>query len=159
MTDPETSAAPATEPVTQTEATPPADRDAPASTTPEATSVPPAESDVPAPEPTDDPLFEAMWTKVLSSWDEDKIHGAILEYSVTAEKLPDLAGRYRALKDDPAKGERAKKRLDAIVLAATSLMMSMKTPANTTIPLPITLSVGGIFLCAVAFAAYAMLHR
>ena len=100
-----------------------------------------------------------MWAKVLGDWDDDKIHGAILEYSVGGERLPDLAGRYRALKDDPVKGERAKKRLDAIVLAATSLMMSMRTPANTSIPLSITLSVAGLFFAAVAFVAYALTHR
>jgi hypothetical protein len=107
---------------------------------------------------TGDPLFEVLWAKVLASWDDDKAHGSILEYSVAVERLPDLAGRYRALKDDLTKGERARKGLDAIVIAATQVMMSMRTPANTTIPLSITLSVAGLFACAVAFVAYAMLH-
>jgi hypothetical protein len=108
---------------------------------------------------TNDPLFEALWAKVLAAWDDDKIHGAVLEYSVTAERLPDLAGRYRALKDHPVKGARAKKRLDAIIIAATQLMMSMKTSAKTAIPLSITLTVAGILACALVFAAYAMFHR
>ncbi len=125
---------------------------------PTAGDAPPAEA-APAIEPTGDPVFEAMWAKVLVDWDDDKIHGAILEYSVGGERLPDLAGRYRALKDDAVKGERAKKRLDAIILAATSLMMSMRTPANTSIPLSITLSVAGLFFAAVAFVAYALTHR
>ncbi len=110
-------------------------------------------------EATGDPLFDALWAKVLSSWDDDKVHAAVLEYSVTAERLPDLAGRYRAFKDHPTKGARAQKRLDAIVLAATQLMMSMRTPANTKVPLPITLSVAGLFAVAVLFVAYAMFHR
>ncbi len=126
---------------------------------PPAADAPPAREAPPAVEPTGDPVFEAMWAKVMDDWDDDKIHGAILEYSVNGERLPDLAGRYRALKDDPLKGERAKKRLDAIVLAATSLMMSMRTPANTSIPLSITLSVAGLFFAAVAFVAYALTHR
>jgi hypothetical protein len=109
-------------------------------------------------EPTGDALFEVLWAKVMASWEDDKVHTAVLEYSVTAERLPDLAGRYRALKDDAVKGERAKKRLDAIILAATHLMMSMKTPANSSIPLSITLSVAGIAAFAVAFVAYAILH-
>jgi len=111
------------------------------------------------PETTDDPLFEALWAKVVDAWDDDKTHAAILEYSLNAERLPDLAGRYRVLKDDAVKGERAKKRLDAIVLAATQLMMSMKTPAESRIPLPITLTVVALLACAVAFVAYAVMHR
>jgi hypothetical protein len=106
-----------------------------------------------------DALLEALWAKVLDSWDEDKAHAAVLEYAITAEKLPDLAGRYRLLRDDPVKGERARKRLDAIVIAATQLMANMKTPPGTAIPLSITLSAAGIFLFAVAFVAYAVLHR
>ncbi len=112
-----------------------------------------------ATEPTGDPLFDALWAKVLASWDDDKTHASALEYALTTERLADLAGRYRALKDVPRRAERAQKRLDAIILAATQLMMSMRTPVNTKIPLPITLSVAGLFACAVAFAAYAMLHR
>jgi hypothetical protein len=124
---------------------------------------PPAAAVVPAPVPvheetTDDPLFEVLWAKVISSWDDDKTHGAALEYSLQAERLPDLAGRYRALVGHPEKGERAKKRLDAIVIAATQMMMSMKTPTNVKVPLPITLSVAGLFLAAVLFVAYAMAH-
>jgi hypothetical protein len=125
----------------------------------EAIATPSPAAAAPAPdETTDDPLFEALWARVLSSWDDDKTHGAALEYSLASERLPDLAGRYRALKDDPAKGERAKKRLDAIVIAATQMMMSMKTPTNVKVPLPIMLSVAGLFLAAIVFVAYAMAH-
>jgi hypothetical protein len=83
----------------------------------------------------------------------------VLEYALRTEQLPLIAGRYRALKDDPAKAERAQKRLDAIILAATQLMMSMKTPPQTKVPLPITLSAFGIFLFTLAFLIYAMTHR
>jgi hypothetical protein len=143
--------------VTEPEA--PAPREATAESTPAADAPAPAAAAPPLPEPTGDLLFDALWAKVLDAWDDDKVHGAILEYSVASEKLPDLAGHYRALRDDPAKGERAKKRLDAIVLAATQMMMSMKTPENTKVPLPITLTVAALFLFALVFAAYAMAHR
>jgi hypothetical protein len=145
VTEPEASAQPET-------AESPIAQDGDSAQSPEATTEPAAA------ETTNDPLFEALWAKVLSAWDDDKTHGAVLEYSVTSERLPDLAGRYRALKDDPERGERAKKRLDAIVLAATQLMMSMKTPVNTKVPLPITLTVFALFLCVVAFVGYAMVH-
>ena len=110
-------------------------------------------------ETTDDPIFEALWAKVLGSWDDDNVHTALLDYALTAERLPDCAGRYRALKDDPAKGARAEKRLNAIVLAATQMMMSMKTPKSPGIPLPITMSALGIFLFVAGFVVYAYLHR
>lgn len=146
MTDPDANATPA----------PISDEAAPISQD----AAPPAETaPTPLPPPTGDPLFDALWAKVLAAWDDDKVHGAILEYSVGAERLPDLAGHYRALSEDPTKGVRAKKRLDAIVIAATQMMMSMKSSAATTVPLSITLTVAGLFACAVAFVAYAMMHR
>jgi hypothetical protein len=117
---------------------------------------------VPDPIPPDtlsDPAFEALWMRVLEAWDDEKTHSAALEYALHAERLPVLAGRYRALKEDPTKGERAQKRLEAIVLAATALMMSMKTPAQTKVPLPITLSAIGIFLFALLFLLYVMWKR
>ena len=125
----------------------------------ERSTAPAAAANLPTFEATGDALFEALWAKVLAGWDDDKAHHAVLEYSLGAERLPDLAGRYRLLKDDPEKGERAKKRLDAIVIAATQLMMSMRSSTKTTVPLPITLTVAGLFFSAVAFVAYAMLHR
>jgi hypothetical protein len=108
---------------------------------------------------TTDPAFEALWQRVTESWDEEKTHGALLEYAIRTDQLPLIAGRYRALKDDPVKGEFARKRLDAIVIAATQLMMSMKTPPQTKVPLPITLSAVGIFLFALGFFIYAMVRR
>jgi hypothetical protein len=122
----------------------------------------PKEEDVSAPPPVEEPHdtgFDALWQRVLDCWDDDKPHGAVLEYALRTEQLPLIAGRYRALATDPVKGERAKKRLDAIVIAATQLMMSMKTPPNTKVPLPLTLSAVGIFLFALGFLVYAMMHR
>jgi hypothetical protein len=87
-----------------------------------------------------DPVLDALWARVLQAWDDDKPHHAVLEHALRVQALPDLAGRYRALADDPEKGPLAKKRLDAIVLAATQMLMSMKTPKPGKIPLPITLT-------------------
>jgi hypothetical protein len=103
--------------------------------------------------------FETLWQRVLDQWDDDKQHAALLEFALRTEQLPEAAGRYRALKDDPAKGERAQKRLDAIVVAATQLMMSMKTPPQTKVPLPITLSAFGIFLFTLCAVVYMYLRR
>jgi hypothetical protein len=108
---------------------------------------------------TGDEALEALWQRVIEAWSDDKTHGALLEYALRTKHLPEIAGRYRALKDDPEKGERADQRLNAIVVAATQLMMSMKTPARTKVPLPITLSAFGIFLFALFFLGYALFHR
>ena len=72
--------------------------------------------------------FDALWAKVTGDWPDEKRHAAILAYALQTENLPELAGRYRALKDDPEKGEIAQKRIDAIVVAATQILASMKTP-------------------------------
>ena len=106
-----------------------------------------------------DLIFETLWGRVLEAWDDDKTHGALLEYAVRAQMLPDAAGRYRALKDDPEKGVVAKKKLDGIVLAATQMMLSMKTPTVTKMPLSITLSAAAVCAISVAWAAYAILKR
>ncbi len=106
-----------------------------------------------------DTALDALWQRVVDSWEDEKVHAALLEYALRTEHLPDIAARYRALEDDPEKKERARKRLDAIVVAATQLMMSLKTPARAKVPLPITLSAFGIFLCALVFLGYALLRR
>ena len=81
-----------------------------------------------------DALFEALWKRCLEAWDDEGPHRAILEHALRTESLPDLAGRYRAFKDDPAKRERAQKKIDGIVAAAMQLMMATKTPARTKTP-------------------------
>jgi hypothetical protein len=108
---------------------------------------------------TRDAGFEALWQLVLDHWDDDKAHAALIEFALRTEQLPEAAGRYRKLKEDPAKAERAQKRLDAIVVAATQLMMSMKTPPRSKVPLPITLSAFGIFLFTLCAVVYMYINR
>jgi hypothetical protein len=106
-----------------------------------------------------DPLFEALWEKVVEGWDDEKRHAAILEHALREKMLPDLAGRYKALQDDPDKGEMARKRIDAILAAATQMLFSMKTPRPTKTPSWLFWS--ALLTCAVMlmYVAYAMLHR
>ncbi len=83
-----------------------------------------------------DALLEALWARVVEGWDDDKPHQALLEYALREQKLPDVAGRYRKVKDtEPARAERAQKKLDGIVIAATQMLMAMKTePARQKVP-------------------------
>ena len=103
-----------------------------------------------------DPVLEALWARVVEAWDDDKTHAALLDHAVRVQALPEIAGRYRQLVDDPKKGELAKKKLDAIVAAATQMLMSMKTPKPGKTPLPITLSAAGVCALLLAWLAYAM---
>jgi hypothetical protein len=105
-----------------------------------------------------DALFEALWSRCLDAWDDDKPHGAILEHALNAQTLPELAGRYRKIKDtDEARSARAQKKIDAIVIAATQVLMSHKTPPRTKTPLSWTLSFGLLVVIIVLWLGYKVL--
>jgi hypothetical protein len=107
-----------------------------------------------------DPVFEALWKRVLESWNDDKAHNALLEHAIRAEQLPEAAGRYRALKDDAEKGERARKRLDAIVIAATQMMMAMKSPPpRGRVPWPLTMLAAFVCFAMLIWLAWVVFHR
>ena len=99
-------------------------------------------------------IFEALWERALEAWDDDKPHVAILEHALRTESLPELAGRYRALKDDPAKGPRAQKKIDGIVVAATQMLMATKTPPRTKTPWQWTAAAAIVFGLVCAFLFY-----
>lgn len=101
-----------------------------------------------------DVVFAALWTRVLASWDEDKPHQAALSYAIEHEMLPEIAGRYRKLFDDPEKGARAKKKVDGIVIAATQLMLATKTPPREKVPWTWTASAAVFMLLVISFLAY-----
>lgn len=104
-------------------------------------------------EPGPDALFEALWKRVLESWDEDKPHVAILEHAMRSEMLPELAGRYRAEKDVPGHEERAKKKLDGIVIAATHMLMATKTEKPQKTPWQLTVSVAIVCVVVLVYVA------
>ena len=106
-----------------------------------------------------DAVLEALWGRVLERWDDEALHGAVLEHAVRAQRLPELAGRYRSLAEDAERGAIAKERLDAIVAAATSMLWSMQTPKPTKTPIGITLSAFGICAFLFLLLAWAMWGR
>jgi hypothetical protein len=103
-----------------------------------------------------DAVLEALWTRVLEAWDDDRTHTALIDHALRTQRLPEAAGHYRALSEDPEKGAVARKKLDAIVLAATQMLMAMKTPRPGKVPLPITLSAAGICATLLAGLAWAL---
>ena len=104
-----------------------------------------------------DVVFQALWARVLEAWDEDKPHQLALTYAIEHEMLPEIAGRYRKLLDDPDKGERAKKKINGIVIAATQLLMATKTPPREKVPWTWTASVAVFMVVVISFLAYKIL--
>jgi hypothetical protein len=104
--------------------------------------------------------LDALWTHVAAQWDDERPHRAVIEFASRTENLAELAGRYRALVDDPRRGPMAKRQLDAVVAAATSLLWSAKTPAPQKVPLSITLSAAAICLFLLAWLSWSLyVHR
>ena len=106
-------------------------------------------------------ILDALWSRVVAAWDDDKPHHALLDYALRAQKLPDVAGRYRAIKEqDAEKAARAQKKLDGIVVAATQMMMAMKSPPDRfKVPPAMTATVFGLSLLLLLWLAYAVFHR
>jgi hypothetical protein len=107
-------------------------------------------------EATKDPVLDALWDRALAGWDDEKAHAALLEHALRAQLLPELAGRYRAVVEDPERGPRARKKIDAIVIAATQSLLAMKTPRPGKVPLPITLSAFGVCALLLGWLAWAL---
>jgi hypothetical protein len=108
-----------------------------------------------------DAVLEALWKRALEAWDDDKAHAALLDHALRSEKLPDLAGRYRALVNDAEKGARAQKKIDGIVVAATQMLMATKTPPRTKTPWQWTAAAAFMFavVCAWLFFQLFLPHR
>ena len=107
-----------------------------------------------------DPIMDALWTRALDAWDDDKVHLALLDHAMRVQALPELAGRYRVIQDsgDEAKAPVAKKRLDAIVVAATHMLFAMKSPGREKLPRSITYSAIGICVFMVSVVVYAFVR-
>ncbi|MDP9149815.1 MAG: hypothetical protein M3O36_07765 [Myxococcota bacterium] len=106
-----------------------------------------------------DPILDALWLRVLAAWHDEAAHVALLDHAVRSLQLPEIAGRYRPLLDDPAKTEEAKKRLDRIIVTATQMLLSMKTRTPGKVPLPITLSAVSVSMFLLAWLAWAVWGR
>lgn len=77
------------------------------------------------------PLAEPdpTWEKVLAEWERPAAHDAFLGAMAAAGRLGDAAARYRVLRDDPVRGETARKRLGAVaILAEQALAATMDRP-------------------------------
>lgn len=75
-----------------------------------------------------DPL-ETAWTELLSRWDEEDRHKAFVALASALDRLPDAGARYRALRDDPERGEGARKGLERVLGAAMARLTPVKREA------------------------------
>ena len=75
-----------------------------------------------------DPALEALWKHVLDHWDEDKAHGAFLEYCQKQGQLGEAAARYRGMTGDRDRAEVAKKRLNGVAILAMATLEASRTP-------------------------------
>ena len=103
-----------------------------------------------------DVILDTLWGRALEAWADEKVHTALLDFALRNGKLPDLAGRYRSVKDDAEKGAVAKKRIDGIVLAATQLMLAKKNPPPTKNPPWLTASALLLMIVLLGGLMYAM---
>jgi len=107
-------------------------------------------------EPGEGAELDGLWACVLGAWDDDESHGALLEFALRVQALPAVAARYRMLVDDPAKGQRARQKLDALAAAATNMLLSTRTPRSRGVPVSITLSAGATCALLLAWLAWAL---
>jgi len=106
-----------------------------------------------------EPAFEALWKSVLDRWDEDRAHGAFLDYCGATDQLAEAAARYRGMKGDRDRSAVAEKRLAGIAIVALAKLEATRSPT------PRRRSTGSLILAtafglaAVALVAYLLTTR
>ncbi len=106
-----------------------------------------------------DAVLDGLWAQVLAAWDVEAAHAALLAHALRTQQLPEIAGRYRGLVEDAERGVEAQKRVENVVVAATQLLMSMKTPRPGKVPLPITLSAVSVSMLLLAWLSWLVWGR
>jgi hypothetical protein len=76
-----------------------------------------------------DSTFEALWKSVLDRWQDERAHGAFLEYSQATDQLAEAAARYRGMKGDRDRSAVAEKRLAGIAIVALAKLHATRSPA------------------------------
>jgi hypothetical protein len=75
-----------------------------------------------------DAALEALWKSVLDRWDDDRTHGAFLEYCQATDQLAEAAARYRGMKGDRDRSTVAEKRLAGIAIVALAKLHATRSP-------------------------------
>ena len=72
-------------------------------------------------------VLDALWSGVINDWEDDSRHTKFLDHARIAGALPEAARRYGRIKEDPERGDLAKRRLAAIALLATNDLYATRT--------------------------------
>ncbi len=103
-----------------------------------------------------DPILEALWKKVLDSWDDDGAHGAFMSHCQETQQLPEAAARYKGMTGDHDRGASAEKRLGGVaLLAMASLQHEPRTDPHK-VPRWIAIIVSIFFVLATAYLLHAL---
>ncbi len=107
-----------------------------------------------------DSAFEALWKSVLDRWDDERAHGAFLEYCQTTNQLAEAAARYRGMKGDRDRSPVAEKRLAGIAIVALAKLHATRSPVARSGRRLGSLILAGCFgLAAVGLLAYLISSR
>ncbi len=77
-----------------------------------------------------DATFEALWKSVLDRWQDERAHGAFLEYCQITDQLAEAAARYRGMKGDRDRSAVAEKRLAGIAIVALAKLHATRSPVG-----------------------------
>jgi hypothetical protein len=108
------------------------------------------------PTPADLAVLDALWSGVVNGWHDDDRHRKFLDHAREIGGLTEAARRYGSLRDDPERGQLARKRLAAIALLATNELYATKTNRPPR-KVPAWLVWSAVFICVVllGWAAWA----
>lgn len=111
-----------------------------------------------------DPVLEKLWNEILTSWEDDKLHGKLVGYAQTTEQLAAVAGLYRKVidVDSPFRMRQdqvldAKKRLEGIILLAQMSMDAERQVRTTGPPAWIKWAAGLFLLAALGILGFALM--
>jgi len=107
-----------------------------------------------------DAAFEALWKSVLDRWQDERAHGAFLEYCQATDQLAEAAARYRGMKGDRDRSAVAEKRLAGIAIVALAKLHATRSPVARQSRRIGGLILAGCFgLAAIGLLAYLMSTR
>ena len=107
-----------------------------------------------------DAAFEALWKSVVDRWDDQRAHGAFLDYCQATDQLAQGAACYRAMISDRDRSGAAERRLKSIAAIAMGKLEASRWRAPIAHRRPSTLILAAVLgLAAVAIFSYFLLPR
>jgi hypothetical protein len=103
--------------------------------------------------------LDTLWAAADRDWDNEKVHVALLEFALRENRLADLAAKYRAQTAVPERAPLAKRRLDALTVAAMQWMAAAKTPKRERMPQALVWTTLTISISLILFAWWGVFGR